>query len=306
MDLKQLRYFLAIVEEGSLSRAAHRLGVAQPALSQHVRRLEEDLGVTLLVRGARGVHPTEPGERLADDARMILRHMEWAREHVRGVADPPAGPVTVGMPPSVAMVLTVPLVEAVRARLPEVSLRLVESLSGDVSDWLSSGRLDLGVLYNAENQRGVSSEFLVNEEIDLISPVAAKVPPGPVRFADLPKYQLILPGRRHGLRRMIEDKAREQNVTLNVVAEVDGMMQIRALVARGVGHTLLSQSAMHDEVALGRITARPVTEPTLSRSLSVCNMTHRPLSSAARAVRDTVVAVVRDMVAREVWPGEAA
>ena len=146
MDIKQLRYFVAIAEEGSLSAAAGRIGIAQPSLSQHVKNLEQQLGIDLLARSPRGVALTQSGVLLLSHARRILAAVEQASEDVRASGLDPRGEVSFGLPSSVSMVLSVPLAETVRLELPEVRLRAIEAMSGFIQGWLEEGSIDLGIL----------------------------------------------------------------------------------------------------------------------------------------------------------------
>lgn len=157
MDVRQLRFFVAIVEEGTISAAAQRLRIAQPALSKHVHGLEEELGVQLLSRSAQGVRPTEAGQRLHEHAEFILRYLGQTIEEVRGYAKEPHGVVAVGLPTSVAVVLSVPLVAAMRQQLPHVLLRIAEGMSGDILEWLKAGRLDFAMLFDMEQNSSADS-----------------------------------------------------------------------------------------------------------------------------------------------------
>lgn len=146
MDIRQLRYFIAIAEEGSLSAAAQRLGVAQPALSQHVIALEGRLDVRLLERSSRGVTLTEPGAVLLAHARGVLAAVEATVEAVRQAGAEPQGEVAFGLPSSIASVLSVPLAETVRLELPKVRLRVIDAMSGFIQGWLEDQSIDLGML----------------------------------------------------------------------------------------------------------------------------------------------------------------
>lgn len=303
MDFRQLRYFVSIVDEGSITSAAQRLNVAQPALSQHVRKLEEDLGVKLLIRGAQGVRPTEAGQRLYEHAVLIMRHVAQATEQVRGYAAEPHGPVAIGLPASVALVLAVPLVEAVRQQLPGVSLRVVEGLSGNILEWLNGNRLDLAMLYDLTRSRTLATEPLLTEDLYVICPPGVRS--NDIRFDEIAKLPLILPSRPHGLRERIERSARDAGAALHIAAEIDGLPQIKALVMRGVGFAVLSLSAVRDEWRIRAVEARLIVDPPLQRTVSLCFPKSRPLSGAADAVRQVLYRVMRDLVAREVWPGKA-
>jgi len=302
VDLRQLRYFVGIVDEGSFTAAAQRLNIAQPALSHNIRNLEEDLGVKLLTRSIQGVKPTAAGARLYEHAQVILRHVAQATEQIRGYCGTPSGSVTIGLPASVALVLAVPLVEAVRSEFPQVSLRIVESFSGTILEWLNDGRLDFGCLYDVVKTRSFASEPLVAEDLYLICPPGAGN--ADIAFDDLSGVQLIVPSRPHGLRERLEKAAREKCIALDVAVEIDGLPQIKTLVGKGVGCSVLSLSAVLDECRQRTIEARRITEPVLRRSVHLCRPRGMPLTEAAGAVRDTMLRVLRDLVGQGVWPGE--
>ena len=189
MDVKQLRYFMAIADEGSLSAAAQRLGVAQPSLSQHVISLEAELGVKLLERSPRGVSLTQPGGVLLSHAVQITRALDAAVEAIRQSGSEPMGDVTFGLPSSVSMVLSVPLAETVRVELPKVRLRAIEAMSGFILTWLEDQSVDLGLLYDVSAVRHLAHTQLMTEELCFFSapdawPFAGPAD-GPVRLADL-------------------------------------------------------------------------------------------------------------------------
>lgn len=302
MDLRQLRYFVHIVDEGSFTAAAHRLNVAQPALSLQIRNLEQELGIKLLTRSIQGVAPTPAGARLYEHARAIQRQVELARDQVREYVGTPTGPVTIGLPASVALVLTVPLVEAVRRDLPKVSLRIAEGFSGSVLEWLKDGRLDFGCLYDTPPSRGLDSRPLVRERLYLIGPPGSGE--ADISLEELSALPLILPSRVHKLREMLEDAAKDSGVALNVNVELDGLPHIKALVARGTGFSVLALSAVLEEWRGKAVAARLVTRPHLSRTVHLCRAKGTPLTDAAAAVRDTLVRLARGLVAGGAWPGD--
>ena len=165
MDIKQLRYFIAIAEEGSLSAASQRLRVAQPSLSQHVIKIEQELGVTLINRSPRGVALTPSGEILLRHARDICHSMSVCQESVKKSGSVLEGSVAFGLPSSISMVLSVPLAETVRHLLPKVKLRVVEAMSGFIRQWLQDETLDLGFLYDHDDARAFEARELMHEEL---------------------------------------------------------------------------------------------------------------------------------------------
>src|SRR5258706_10991089 len=149
MELKQLRYFLSVSELGSFSKAAVQLSVAQPILSRQIRALEHDLNAELFYRNGRGIVLSEAGKLLEAYAREIIQTAGKASFEIMAMKAAPRGRITIAMPPSIGWVLTVPLVLRCRGEFPMIALHVVEGFSGHVTEWLSTGRIDIGVVYNA-------------------------------------------------------------------------------------------------------------------------------------------------------------
>src|SRR3990167_6114127 len=164
MDLKQIEYFVRVAELGSFTRASVVLDIAQPALSRQVRLLEVELRQNLLVRNGRGATPTEAGKLLLEHGRGILHQVERAREELGRVRGALAGRVAIGLPPSIAKVLTVPLTRAFRQQLPQASISISEGLSAHMQEWLQTGRLDIAVLYNAMPAPDIEIAPLLDED----------------------------------------------------------------------------------------------------------------------------------------------
>ena len=309
MDLRQLRYFVAIADGGTISGAAQRLGVAQPSLSQHVIRLEEEVGAPLLVRTSRGVVPTESGTILLQHARNILKYVELAREDVRHHGIEPRGRVSFGLPSSISMVLSVPLVEAARQRLPTVSLRVVEAMSGHILQWLNEGEIDLAILYNAEHLRRHAVTRILTEDLYLVAvPGAVRQPVdgngiavAPVTLEEVARLPLVLPSQYHGLRGLIDSAARTSGITLRVETEIDALTQIRALVGRGTLHTILSLSAVHQELVEGRLVAVPITEPQIRRSVDLVRNPAHTLGRASIELEKLAIGIIRELTSRGNW-----
>lgn len=306
MDLRQLRYFVAIVECGSITRAALQLNVAQPALSLHIRNMEADLGLPLLFRTARGVQPTEAGGILLRHARVILGRLEQAEHEIRGHAAEPAGEVRLGLPSSISHILGVPLVLAARERYPKVTLRIADAMSGYVLDWLKIGRVDLGLLYQTGEQRELHATGLLTETMVLAGPIEPPPdrshPPGDtVAFAALAALPLILPSPGNGLRDLVDDAAAAQAVRLASDIDIDAYAAIRQLIGRGLGYSVLPAHAVRHEVEEGRLRAWTL-DPPLTRTVHLVRPLDRPLSTAAEAIADLCRATLRDLVRSGAWP----
>lgn len=292
MDLRQLQFFVRAIECASISRAAQSLNMAQPSLSQRIRELEDELGVTLLDRFPHGVRATEAGALVADRARAILRLVDTMSSEAKSVGHEPVGEVAIGLPTTAALHLTLPLVEVTRQRYPKIRLRILEGMSGHVQEWLLSGRLDIAVLYAVGPISGLDVEVVTEEDLCLISK------PDPERLGvdlpcrELPRFPLVLPGPGHGLRRAIEAAWRPRGEQLDVVVEVDSLTHLKRLAFEIGVHTILPAAACRDEIAEGRLMARRIVDPPLRRPITLATSTNRPLSVAGK----TVHALVRDML----------
>lgn len=310
MDLRQLRYFVTIVEEGSFSKAAYRLRVAQPALSQHVRNMEIDLGVELLFRSPQGVRPTEAGETLVRHARLMLGQMEVAREAVRRGQVEPEGEVRFGMPGTVSQMLCVPLLSEARRRYPKIKLRVAEAMSGFVLDWLREGKIDLGILYRSVSDRTLVARHVLSEDLCLLGPAdpmdQPHPPEGPVSLADAARLTLILPSLGHGLRDLIEERALSESAYLNTVIDIDTYGQIKLLVAGGLGYSILPGAAIRPEVEQGLLREWPMGTPVLSRDLFLVRPCSRPLSNAVQAIEKLAHAMLIRLVREGAWAARLA
>lgn len=308
MDSRQLGYFREIVECGSLTAAARRLGIAQPSLSQHLRNLEADLGATLLLRTVKGVVPTDSGRILYRHAVAMTDLLRQAEQEVRQVEAVPTGRVTFALPASVSMALSVPLAETVRIELPQVRLCAVEAMSGHIKQWVGSGEIDIALLYDVEELSDCTSRPLLHEDLHFYAAPddwPLDEPPGsPVPLQALNGLDLILPSPNHGLRRLVERVASAAGLDIRVVVEMDSLQQIKMLVARGSGYTILSPAAVHDLEAVGALAGGPIVEPTIRRPIHLVRSTRRPVTAASRAVEAICLEVVRDLVTRRIWQAD--
>jgi LysR family transcriptional regulator, nitrogen assimilation regulatory protein len=308
MDLRQLRYFAKVVESGSFSKAANLLHVAQPALSQHVRHMEEELGVVLLHRAASGVKATEAGERLMEHARRILAEFAQINDSVRGEAVAPRGLVRFGLPGTVSEQMAAPLIEAARTRYPEINIRVVEAMSGYILDWLKKGELDLAMIYSTSDPRGLVVHHALSEEICLFASIStateADLPARSTTLAKAAGLPLVMPGPGHGLRQLIDDAALAQDVAINPAIEIDSYGQIKQLVVRGLGFGILPKMAVQRESLDGIFRVWTFEQPAISRKVYLAYSAERPLPKAPRAIAQLSWEILRQLVRESVWTAE--
>lgn len=304
MELRQLRYFIGVSDAGSLLKASRALHVAQPALSQHMAALEAELGAVLFTRSSRGMALTDSGRRFLEHARVVLADVERARTSVQSAEQEFAGEVSIGLPTTVALVATLPILQALRERFPRVMPRLVESHSGYLREWLRAGRLDMSVLFETGPEAWLLQQPILREKLALIAPVQAGVPawPAGVPLRRLAGLALVLPGRDHGLRRIVDQACEQQGVALRVIAEIDSLPNIKRAVESGLACTVLSPGAVAQEVAEGRLHSSTLRSPSLNRTIVCATSLARPSTPVASAVSAVVCDSLRNLVRQGHWP----
>jgi LysR family nitrogen assimilation transcriptional regulator len=304
MDVPQLRTILQVAELGSLSKAADRLRIAQPALSRQVRLLEEELGIRLFDRHGRGMVVTEAGKEVLRHAQRIMQELDEIRATVADEDAPLRGHVSIGMPPTVSDILSVPLVSAFQVRHPAAKLRIVSAYTGYLLDWLHRGELDVAIMYETRPVRSLRMEPLLEEVLFLIGPPDSGLRPDlPVSFAQVAALKLFLPSLGHGLRTILEQSAQIAGCRLEVPVEADSYSTLKNLVESGHGYTILPLAPIHRDVLVGRLVYAPIEGPTPSRRLMLTYPTDRATPRLARFAGNVMSATASDLVRSGVWSG---
>lgn len=302
MELRQIRYFIGVSEAGGVLAASRTLHVAQPALSQHIASLEDELGCALFVRTNRGMTLTEAGRTFLEHARVVLADVERAKSAVRNVSAGIQGDVVVGLPTTVAMVATLPVLQATRERYPDIRLKLVESHSGFLREWLQEGRLDLAVLFASTSDPTIEQRPMLEERLVLVSE-PSRAPRGrEMAMRSLAGRPLVLPSKEHGLRRIIDDACARAGVELNVVAEIDSLPNIKKAVQAGVADTILSPGAVAEEAAGCTLSMATLGKPHLSRKVTCATCVMRPVTPAAAAMISLITEQMHRLVKNGTWP----
>lgn len=311
MDLRQLKYFVQIVESGSLSKASRQLYIAQPALSQQLARLEAEVGKPLLVRTSKGVTPTENGLALLQHARFMLRELDQAlsiaRKETDSVQGAVHGMVSVGLAATTVRVLGVPLVRKIREKYPGIVVNVIEGMSGHLTQMMQLGQLDLSILFSPNAIPDLPTEPLVAEELFVILPTQSKLVPtrrAKLSMADTAELPLILPTSTHGLRRRINLEFEQRNLTTRVIAEIDSLSLLLACVRDGMGVTINPMSAvlLEGETRNGWRTLA-FSDANMKRHNYLYTVSPERLSLAAAAVRSEIKDIVRQLVQSGTWKG---
>jgi len=291
MELKQLGYFVHVVDLGGFSRAARVLGVAQPALSRHVRSLELELRQSLLLRNGRGATPTEAGKRLLEHARGILQQVDRARCDVEESKGAPVGHVVVGFPPTMALHVAVPLVREFRQRYPRATLSITEALSATLTEWLLVGRVDVGVLYNAEASPTIDIRPLLEEALCLIGRRRKRHATRALPLRELPRYPLLIPSRPHAIRTLVDSRLAALGLRAHIAMEIDAVPAILELVAEGHGYAVLSRRAVARAESAAKLAVTPITAPRLVSTLSIATSAQRP----STPIQQATIALVAEL-----------
>lgn len=294
ITLRQLRYFVTIARERTLSRASQRLGVAQPALSQNLAALEDALGAPLFARHAKGVTLLPAGQRLLIEAQRLLDEVDALPAVVAGEGAVPRGRVRVAVAGSLSGVIVAPLLALAAERLPRVELVLTDGLSLDVRRQLQAGALDLALMPGGSGLYGVESEPLFEEHFLLFGApaVIARLPRRLTLAQALAQPQVAL-DRSHDLRQLIERAAESAGLQTQIVHELNSPPMLMSVAASGACCTIMPLGPSHDAVASGALAGRPITARQLSRVQSLVWPKDRGPDPAAQAVRGLLVEVVQ-------------
>jgi LysR family transcriptional regulator, nitrogen assimilation regulatory protein len=297
VNFKTLRSFVAAVDARSLSAAAQALKVAQPALSQQIAALEAHFDQKLLLRSSAGVSPTAAGRELYRHAMLMLAQLEQAERDVARMAHGLSGTVSVGLATySTTSLLSTPLLKAVRERHPDVTLFINDNFGLVLSEMVMTGRMDMAIIYAPRQVKGVLLHPLLVEELVLIAPAEAELPPGDaVALADLAGIDLLLPGRTHYLRRLIDSAFAQQQLQPRVTAEIESAATLREAIEAGLGATILPRALAGTFTGRVTPTVRRV-EPAIETTVSLCVSDHLPMSEPAAAVREILAGLVQALL----------
>jgi LysR family transcriptional regulator, nitrogen assimilation regulatory protein len=266
MNLRQLRYFVSVVESGNMTRAAEQLHVAQTALGMQIRQLEEDLGVALLVRHSRGVEPTKAGALLLTRAIAILQAVEEARQEVSTCERDESEAIRLGTTPALMPVIGSEIALIVREQLPQVSLSIVEAMSHVLIDTLVRGEVDFIVCYDVPDLTQLSRVAMMQDDLVLVT-LPGSCKGEPIALVEALEDSLAMPEEGDSIRTLVARTARDLGLELKIAHEVRSVSAMKSLVSRGAASCILPYFAVVDEVRAGTLDARPITMPALRRTL---------------------------------------
>ncbi|MBB6122985.1 LysR family transcriptional regulator [Sphingobium subterraneum] len=304
MDIAQLRTLIHVAELGSASKAADRLGIAQPALSRQIRMIEAELKAPLFIRHGRGMTLTDLGRKILASANAILEEVDAIRRLAEEGSTSFSGRVRLGMTPTVAEIMTVPLARRVKQEHPHISLCISSAFSGHILDWLKRDLLDCCVSYDADGRGAVRTHPILTENLLLVGNgqhgLSMK---RPVAFSTLTHEPLVLPSPLHGLRQIVDACAARAGIELSPQLEADSLSSMIDLVREGFGYAILPLAPIYSRVASGELSAAPLSDPEPTRRVVMTYPADRPVSPATRYVGETFATIAAELIEQGVWAG---
>jgi LysR family nitrogen assimilation transcriptional regulator len=304
METRRLQAFIQMIDAGSLTRAAQLLGIAQPALSQQVAMMEADFGVQLLVRSRKGVTPTPAGRALYRHAQTILRQLDQAHDEVARSIDELTGTVRIGLPLTAAAILSIPLLRAVHARHPNVSLYLVDGMPGNLlNEFTMNGRIDIGLLPGNISAAHVNVRPLLSERLALVCSAQSALGSSrePIQVRDLDGLPLVLPEETNRVRQVVDAGFASVGIEPNVVSEMNSVYSLCSAAAANLGAAIVPMAGA--QIANSHLVVRLLVDPEIERPIHLGISDAAPLTAPAQAIYDLILDVTANLIVSGEWPG---
>jgi DNA-binding transcriptional LysR family regulator len=295
MDFRQIQYFVALYEEKSITKAARRLNVVQPAVSMQIRRLEFDNGVVLFERSAQGVIPNAAATRLYPLCVEILERLEGVKEELRNISGRLIGNLSIGVPPSVALGILPRVLMEFCSQNPNVRLTVHEGYSAHLVEWLVDGKLDVAVLSESEEERRLRHQRLVTEELLLVTNVKSKIQGPQVKCADIQDLKLVLPSSQNLTRILIDNEIERAGLKLSATMEVDSLAVVFGLIQDAGWNSILPASAIRGAVERRELKSFTLIEPAIHRTLIAAFPGQKSLSAPAQLIVGYIEAALKSM-----------
>jgi DNA-binding transcriptional LysR family regulator len=285
MDFKQMQYFLCLAQEGNVTRAARQLNIVQPALSMQIAKLEKSVGKQLFYRSAHGVSLTPAGEKLVGLADSIMQNVDHARDEMARLDGKISGRVSIGMITSAAQSTLAASSAKIAARYPDIRLLVCEGYTEVLIEWVVTGQLDIAIVNMPPGKPPLTARHILDEEMMLARGPMNKVAlPNIVPYRKLKDLDVVIPSRRHGLRRILDATAAEVDLTLKPRLEIDTLSAICEVIATTDLVTVLPGIALYPALSAGRIEAHRLRKPSISRTVAWVTHPRRIVSAAMSAV----------------------
>lgn len=296
MEIRHLKYFVAMADAGSLMKAAERLRVAQPALSVHLSNLELDFGVQLVRRSNRGIELTPEGELLYERAVELLRFHADAIASLRARRTKPSGRVSLGLPSTLPGIVTPALYKAIREQLPDVRLYIIDASTAILHEWLQDGKIDFAVLFSLPEAAGLNIAPLYIEDFCLVGRPQATPQPKTVTFKELVDLPLMMPCAATSWRKILDSAAEARGLTISSPIETESFTALRAAALSGDCHVIMPRTSVFEEIKRGELVARQIIDPDIRGLKSLVHLENKMMTAAQRETGRLITRVIKDQV----------
>jgi len=291
MRLRQLRFLVAVVEEGSFTAAASRLHATQSGISAQIKLLEESLSAQLFDRSVAGVVPTAAGKLAYERATSILRETSAMISDVGALQEVVTGAVSAGLMPTTTRSVVAPVLEKFATRYPDIEVKVEEAYSAHLCDGVMSGRLDFAIVPPSNSVVGLQSTHLDTDvEVFVTAPNKKRPHLSSVNLSDLGPVKLILPGPENARRTRVEECLRTVDVSIDKIMELDSMMATLDLVAKSDWVTIIPGCLVIDDIKTGDRNLHPIEQPVMSLDYVLVEQASKTLTPAAQLLRDALQA----------------
>ena len=295
MDLKQIQYFIALFEDGSVTRAAKRLNIVQPALSMQIAKLEDELHQQLFERGAGGMAPTAAGRLMYRLFLPIMRDLAHARQQLVQRDEVVTGHVGIGLIASVTESVLADSLSRFHARYPDVEVTVADGYSATFIDWVAGGQLDAAIINKPRGRLTLHVEPLLVEEMVLVTSVVhGPKLPDEIDLTQQLGIEFVLPTRRNGLRGALDAALMAADVVIQPKFEIDLLSTIVQFVEQSSVATILPRVVVQAKVDEGRLRARTIASPPIVRHIIQVTHPKRPIGPAAQAL----ITIITDEIKR--------
>jgi DNA-binding transcriptional LysR family regulator len=297
MDLRQIQYFVALFEENSITKAAKRLHVVQPAVSMQIRRLETDYGVTLFERTPHGVYPNAMARALYPLCREALLNADRIRVMLRESSGQFVGELVVGVPPSLAMGCLAPILVAFHEENPGLRIRVQEGYSANLLEWLIQGEVDFAIVNFVDGEKRLQYRNVVTEELVAVIGRDSEWPSDTIRGTDISGFKLVMPSPRNSLRMMVDAHFSQAGIEPTVAMEIDSLTAVCNIIQHPGWATILPFSAVPKGRYLGTPRILRMIDPSITRNLSIAYQPQREPSAAAQLLINHLGTSLRTLLA---------
>ena len=293
VDIRTLRNFITIANTGSISQAAEICFTSQPSLSLQMKNLEQDLDVQLFERTNRGVFLTSAGEILLEHSKTILENLQDAIDAVKGQELIPQGPVSIGIPLSIARLISAPLIKQSMEKYPDIKLTILEMGSAYVPEMIARGEIDLGVTFRSDMRKGVQYTKLMEEKLGILvrKDLIKDEGTGLDIIKNNPGLPFVLPPKNHGLRDAITAIEEANNICLNTIAEINAISLMINLSLKGICASILSYTSIKEYKNSNNMIAVEFDNKQIGRNVYLCTSDSIPQTLATKTIHDMIISL---------------